>query len=617
MVVPSYSLGKTSIPTTLIAPSSSQTHIFNISQSDISNGKTYTTGTPGYYQVSRELTFAPNATDDVMINITSSDVSLDLGGFRIFSDKSSTGTICINVANNLTNINIFNGVINSMTGEGVNIGSGCRNVHIANVTIHNCDEGGIVAASSDHIYISSCVINNCSGTSTLGNAAALRLTSCKHVYASNCEFSLNTGNSIPSNGAIITSCSGCEFESCLASHNVGTNSYGFKLSGSSDCSFKNCGSSGLSASSGIATGFDLSSTSLANKFTNCSSNNHSATSGNCKGFSADETSLSNSFADCEASSNRGDTSVYGFHLKGNGCHLDNCKANNGTASGGNCTGFYFDGTAATNTAASNVSNNCTANLNSASAGNANGFLLDTALGNRFMNCIATGNTTSAQNKYAAGFNSSSGKGNLFEGCAANSQLCTHATGGTTAGTADHYAAGFLMQSGETRSRITGCTASANNGGSGHGVGFGIYFRGGGVLTSLTDTSGPTRMLVKDCKIEFNTSDGSSTNQSNKYGFFDEHRDTTSALINNVSIGHGRCVSTLNTSQDFVDPVGSTSLVNGMNYFFRATGSDENPANMIHETDIFNWTTLSTSVPGWMNVSIVVEQVTTIDGGVSI
>ena len=174
-----------------------------------------------------------------------------------------------------------------------------------------------------------------------------------------------------------------------------------------------------------------------------------------------------------------------------------------------------------------------------------------------------------------------------------------------------------MQSTEKCSRIIGCNASCNDGGAGHGIGFGIYLRGDGILTNLADTSGPTNMMVKDCTMEFNTSIGSGSNQTNRYGFFDEHKDTTTALINNISTGHGRCVATLDTSQNLVDPIGSSSLVNGMNFFFRASGSDENPANMIHETDIFNWTTLSTSVANWMNVSIVIEQVTTIDGGVSI
>jgi hypothetical protein len=610
-------LAITPMPNTGNITSSSQTDKTPLGQSHVSAGKTLTIGTPGNYYIATNLAFAPSATSAVMINITSDNVSLDLGNFAIYSNRASTSTVAINVAASKSNIQIYNGIIHNMTGTGIKINSGCRNVHIANMSIHNCDEGGIDASSSDHVYVSNCVINNCNGSTSTTAAAALRLTTCKNVYAANCEFSQNTGTSKAAVGALLSGCIGCEFSNCFANHNTGTAAYGFQLTSScKDCLFEDCGAKTQTSSAGIASGFDLA-TSSSCRFINCYSNNNTAVGGMCHGFKADTTSNANTFTKCSAVSNTSDTAMHAFHIQSNGNQLEKCKANQNSATGGNATGYYIDGTGASSTGSSNVFKNCIANQNSASAGNASGFLLDTTRSNSFKLCTSTSNTTAAQNKYAAGFDSSGGTGNAFEDCTANSQYCSHATGGTNSSSATHFAAGFLLKASEKISRIINSSANCNDGGNGEGIGFGIYLRGNGDLTDIDDSTAPLKITVRDCRMEFNTSSGSSTNQTNKYGFFDEHRDTTAALINNISMGHGRCVSTLDTSLNFVDPFSSASLTNGMNFMFYHTGTDENPANMIHETDIFNWTTLSTSVPGWMNTSIVVEQVTTIDGGTTL
>ena len=597
-------------PSTANIPNSGQTDKIAITQSHISAGKTYTITAPGTYYLASNLSFVPNSTSDTMLVISSNNVILDLGSKSMSSDKSSAGTVAISISASKSNIHIFNGNIDGMTGVGVKINSGCRNIHVANMSIHNCDEGGVSVASSDHVYLSNCVVNNCNGSSSTTEAAALRLTSSKHVYATNCEFSNNTGTSKAGVGALLSGCTGCHFVGCFANHNVGTIAYGFRLTSScKDCLFENCNAASQTASAGIASGFSLASSS-AIRFNNCASSNNSATSGACYGFNADSTSLSNTLNKCEAMSNAGNTGVHAFALQGNGNHLEHCRANHNSASGSDVIGFYLDGTGASSTARGNVLKHCVANHNSSSAGNASGFLISSGRSNRLVECTATSNTTSAQNKYAAGFDSTAGTNNSFESCVANNQLCSHATGGTSSSTITHYAAGFLLRSSEANAKITNCQAHCNDGGAGEGVGFGIYLRGDGILTNLSDTTAPTNTIVKNSSMEFNTSSGTSSNQANKYGFLDERNDTSSVLINNVSIGHGSCISTLDTSLNFVDPV-TTSATNGMNYKFFHTGTDENPANMIHETDMFNWTTLSTSVPDWMNVSIVTDQVASV------
>lgn len=588
-------------PNTTNYAHSTQTHVTTIGQSDISNGKTLTISTPGHYVLTRNLVFVPDAASDTIINITTNDVTIDFGTHTIYSNKALAGTKAINIATGLSNITILNGTIKGMTGVGIYVNSSCRNVHVSNMIIMDCDEGGLSLNSSDHLYVTNCVINKCNGSSSTSDATALRATSCKHLTATNSEFSINTGTAKPGIGVLLTGCTGASFTNCTAAHNTGTAAYGFQLNSScSDCHFENCHTSGLTSTAGDVSGFDLN-TAPNNRLINCQAHSSTAVGGICSGFSSDAGSGANIFHECHAMSNTSDTNTYIFYIASNGNELINCKANLNTSTGGDMVGYYLVA------AESNLFKNCIANRNSTSSGNVNGFLLAAADSNQLTRCTALTNTTSAQNKYAAGFNSIAGTSNTFERCIASNQNCSHVTGGTSSTTVTQYAAGFILQDGEDRTKLFNCKANCNNGGNGYGIGFGIYLRGDGIITNLADTSAPTNTIIQSCRMEFNTSTGTSSYQGNKYGFLDERQDTTSVLINNVSVGHGRCVSTLDTSYNFVDPFTTGTTPIGMNYMFYHTGTDENPANMIHETDIFNWTTLSTSVPDWMNVSIVTGQ----------
>ncbi|HLB40226.1 MAG TPA: hypothetical protein VJJ83_00400, partial [Candidatus Babeliales bacterium] len=182
---------------------------------------------------------------------------------------------------------------------------------------------------------------------------------------------------------------------------------------------------------------------------------------------------------------------------------------------------------------------------------------------------------------ATGFYSTSGTANEFCNCRAISNTAP----GTT--TAAGVAAGIYLN-GEARSQILACNCSASSTSTtattNTSTAAGIY-----LVSSTANT------IVRDCLLNFNTS------AYLQYGFYDSAGDTTSVLINNQAAGQGRCTALLSTSFHFPSNT-------PMNFYFQSEGTNENPRNIIVETDNFNWQTISTAVPAWSNISIVIGQV---------
>jgi hypothetical protein len=493
-----------------------------------------------------------------------------------------------------------------------NSSTGCSNISFNNVKA----TGNSTTLSGDAVGLrlenstKNCIFNtvDVSGNSATANARGIYATSSESCEFKDVMFANNDGSTLAV-GVDLSACTDFNMTNVSAANNDGAAVYGFRLASScKGCNFIKCGTANNVSTAGEAAGFSISA-SPSNRYQNCYANNMTAVGGQCTGFRFVSSSNANRMENCEALSNAGDGAVYGFSFESvNGNQLVNCNANEGSSTGSDVAGFNFTGSVG------NTLNNCEANHNTASSGGSNAYgfsFASSSKNNQINNCNASVNTVGAANKVAAGFRCSAGSGNCFNACNAIGQTCS-GTGTLSSGAIQQYACGFLFQSAENASKIVNCKADNNDGGTGEGVGFGIYLQGNNTLTSITDTTAPTNTIVRDTVMSFNTSSGSSsTTQGNKYGFFDASKDTTSVLINNVSIGHGRCISTLDTSYNFVDPITGSTGVNGMNFMFHHTGTDENPANMIHETDIFNWTTLSTSVPGWMNTSVVTGQLATV------
>ena len=500
---------------------------------------------------------------------------------------------------------------------GIRLAGGCNNLLFENViTVKNSATHASTAGDSFGILLASstrnCTFKNVDASgngdgSNTDNAYGLHATSSESCEFKDVKISNNDAKT-SATGVYLSGCTDFSFTDMNASNNNSVTAYGYRLlSSCKACSFVRCGTANNASTAGTCYGFDVAD-SPGNRYKECYSNNNSAAGGQCSGFRFSGTADANRLENCEALDNSGDAATYGFSFETvDGNQLVNCQANETRSTGGDAAGFNFSGSVG------NTANACEANHSTCSStgDNAYGFsLTSSSFNNQFNNCHSSSCATGVADKVAAGFRSNAGKGNIFQNCNSIGHNCA-GTGTLSSSAIQQYACGFLFQNGENASRVIKCQADNNDGGAGEGVGFGVYLEGDNDLTSLSDTSGPVNITVKDCQMSFNTSTGTSGNtQGNKYGFYDNHKDTTSVLINNISLGHGRCIATLDTSYSFVDPSTSSST-SGMNFFFRHTGTDENPANMIHETDIFNWTTLSTSVPLWMNTSIVTGQVATV------
>lgn len=637
-----------------------------------SGASQYIIKSPGRYYVANDLVSRVNTlAASTMLEIASNNVVLDLNSKSLRpalgTGTNSTTITGIKIDGSLSNIVIRNGQINgyATTGTtsamqlGISIdGAVNRNIQISDITIANLGgtsataismTGGVVADTKD-IVIQNCIISNLNSTSAA--AYGLKLSSCNNVRVVNCNFNGVTTSSsatTASYGAYLSGCSTVTFDGCVATEtgiSSGTgcgNSVGFELVTGTTCkdiTFLNCEATrtftNASSSSAVAIGFRLNDSTGPYKLVNCLAAQSSGAG--AEGFHAAATSI---FDNCTADSNAGTTTAsYGFYLTaGAGSKLKNCLADKNSATTGGCTGIAIvassDGTildtcSATSTSSSKTAStfsttgitisgsnsckllncsvgenscsgttgnvagiallsacqstllgNCSSDHNtSSSTGDVYGFYQAGATGTRYLNCQARNNTnTTGTSANAAGFYStSSGSANEFTNCVANNNS-------TSVASATGTAAGIWLV-GETRSQINGCDCSANNGGNSPAASqtsYGVYLQ-----TSCSNTT------IKDCGFKFNTG-------YFNFGFFDDAADTTSVLINNVAIGQGRCIALLTSSFQF--PTGTS-----MNYYFKFTGDQENPANMIHETDNFNWTTVSTAVQNWSNISVAVGEV---------
>ena len=98
---------------------------------------TYVITSPGTYALSDDIPSI--ATSGQVISITASNVILDFSGQNISLGTGSGNPInCITIAPGLSNILIRNGVISTMNGNGISVGSGCLNVRLEDLEINGC-----------------------------------------------------------------------------------------------------------------------------------------------------------------------------------------------------------------------------------------------------------------------------------------------------------------------------------------------------------------------------------------------------------------------------------------------------------------------------------------------
>lgn len=631
----------------------------------------FSINTPGRYYLASD-TAARNAggfINATMIYINANNVIFDMNGKTLFPNGTGSGTNAagltgIQVASGLSNIVITNGQINgyqpngsaSYITNGIAVGSNCHNLTISNITLTNI--GGANAGNTNFnqgptAFVSALIINGATGANVCSDiilqninvsntnssvastsAVGLFLSYCNNVKINSCNFcstaasgtgspvsygaccsNSNTilfngcvasqngvnGASNPANGFYDTSSLAVSYTDCDASQTTGTNISGFNLINGGPYKLTNCTASN-GAGSGSTYGFNI--TALAN-MTNCTAESNTATGANiCYGLFLNNASGSK-LTSCQANNNIGGAAqAAGIYISNSdGVLLNSCSTSNNISTGGSVTGFCLSGSDScrlescltgenhsgtasipvygfyTNST-SNIFNNCVSghNYNNATTGTTTvaGFYFSSASGNQLINCQARNNSISSTGGgTVAGFYSTTGTANEFRGCQAVNNTGT--SGGATA-------AGVQLVN-ETRSQILACNCSSNNvlTSSTSNIGYGIYLQ-----------SACSNTVVRDNLLNFNVG-------GLMYGFYDSAGETTSVLINNQATGQGRCTALLSTSFHF--PADTS-----MNFYFQSEGTNENPRNIIMETDNFNWQTISTAVALWSNISIVIGQV---------
>lgn len=321
------------------------TNSIPVSQSMISNpnlnapnGATLVINNPGQYYLTGPLTFYPLGNGYTVIDIQANDVVLDLASYTITSNNSTpfTNLTCINIGdgvNSYHNIHILNGRINQVTGIGININPNCSSIYLSDLTIRNCNLGGIVADLANNIFLDNVNIAHCNGdgsSAATGEAIGMKLTDVTFVSAKNCTFNSCESGTRDGIGVKLVSnilfCNDCNFENCEACHNGTSDSshyaYGFRAVGTHTCTFKNC---------------TATDNSLAAK--------------NAYGF-AFENGFNNMCYNCLAASNKAllsNSIAYGFYCSSaTNNYFENCEARNQDASGADAASAYgFYSTAGT------------------------------------------------------------------------------------------------------------------------------------------------------------------------------------------------------------------------------------------------------------------------------
>lgn len=208
------------------------------------------------WQLGTDYYAAPTDPGDAVFTITANNIIVDLNNHIISQDSTNTvtGLVGILVSSGVQNAIIRNGTIVGLTGQGIVLQDGCGAVRLENLTISECQQGGVLmngqSLGVSFARIAHCSINQCNGTQG-GPAYGVWATKCigmiiedtliaKNVattpydgygiYIQNSrgieinatQAVLNGGYTVGV-GAYITTSTNCIIDQCFFTGNVSTN----------------------------------------------------------------------------------------------------------------------------------------------------------------------------------------------------------------------------------------------------------------------------------------------------------------------------------------------------------------------------------------------------------
>lgn len=225
------------------------------SDTALTNTGSFTISSAGVYCLANNVTGK--------ITIAASNVTLNLNGHVVTNSVDHA----IQVNNNLSQVAIFNGTVQSTLADGIAVGNSCTRITVTDVIAHNSAHGislGTVAYGT---------IQHCDLSS---NATGLQLTNANNIMINNC---VATGNS--SAGISLISSSTNTISNCKAL-DTGTTSadgtYGFISQNGTANIFSYCVADGTTTATtnvnAIVAGFALTGSEMCSEISNCTSVNN-------------------------------------------------------------------------------------------------------------------------------------------------------------------------------------------------------------------------------------------------------------------------------------------------------------------------------------------------------
>jgi len=306
---------------------------------------TFTISQPGRYIFAENISFAPSSPQRA-IDITSSNVTLDLLCHTLTQTNATSGVDGVRIASSLSNVIITHGTIQNFTRAGVTVNSACSRIILDTITAFSCNARGmeLLGTSGAGNQITESEITNCKLVfCCLGPTGdiVLTLSQCTDVRVTNCRINQNGSSATTLQAVRLDNALKCELNTVETNDNLASTGFrGYELSQATYCIFKNCVTKNNQAVSAASNnrGFILeSSTSCtANEFLDCSALNLTGTA-SVDGFLTDTGCNDNLFMRCEASFNSSQGTaataiVHGFNVISNSRNIYiDCIARNNSA----------------------------------------------------------------------------------------------------------------------------------------------------------------------------------------------------------------------------------------------------------------------------------------------
>jgi hypothetical protein len=273
-----------------------------ISAQDLDQSTTpmFTIAESGRYYLSNDVAITSGSGTATVYRVATDNVVLNLNSHFITQNGGPTNLTVIEIASGVSNVLIFNGYINSITGTGVSVSSNCSNIFFNSMHIDSCTLVGFTANSSNNLEFKGSLISNCDGShaSAADGALGAKFSSCNNVIIAESFFNNNrAANSTDGIGLFLTGCTNCVVFSSEASTNNGNLAYGFRIASTNACHFIDCIANANESNLGECFGYHIDS-SNNNTFTNCCGASNTAAS-NSYGFRTSAASY-NKFIDCQA-----------------------------------------------------------------------------------------------------------------------------------------------------------------------------------------------------------------------------------------------------------------------------------------------------------------------------